>query len=466
MVDRQLFINGSYQTSNSDKWIEIENPATKDIISRVPRGDDEDVIQAVNAAYAAQPAWAASSINERISIMRRFHDSLRDQGDDIVKTLQDELGAPSWYCEIIQYPGQLDRIQRFIEIAENYAFQEEKDGYTILREPYGVVAALTPWNFPLGQIIPKIVPAILTGNTVVLKPSQYTPLTAYRIVEAFIAAELPSGVFNLVTGRGAEVGNNLATNPKVGMITFTGSTAGGLEVSRKALDSLKPVTLELGGKSPAIFLDDTNLAGNVEVALDSIFGNSGQVCDALSRIVVVRDVKEKLETEIKKIFPKYTVGKPADNPFLGPLVSSNQFAKVSQFIKNGKERLDVLVGEGKCDDSEAYYCSPIVFTNVDENDEFAQEEIFGPVLVIIEARDEADAVRIANNSKYGLSAAVFGKEDAAWRVARQIESGQVKINQAKYNGNAPFGGYKQSGRGREGDVPGFEEFLQMKVILS
>ena len=466
MESRQIYINGSYHKSNSDKWLEVENPATKQIIARVPRSNAEDVNQAVAAASAAFPKWSASPVSERIAIMKRFHDYLRADKEQIIASIQSELGCPTWFCEQGQFGGQLEQISHDIEIAATFEFEQKTDGYTLAYEPVGVVAALTPWNYPLSQIIKKVIPALLAGNTVVHKPSQHTPLSAYHVVEALQKAGLPAGVYNLVTGRGSEVGNSLATHPLVDMISFTGSTAGGKEVSKLAADSLKRVSLELGGKSAAIFLDDTNLATHVEIALNSIFSNSGQSCAALSRFVVVKGVKEQLESEIRKIFDRYTAGNPLQDPFMGSLATDKQFAKVSQYIQDGKERLDVLIGSGSCDDSEGYFCSPIIFTNVDENDRLAQEEIFGPVAVIIEAEDEDDAVRIANNSKYGLSGAVFGEKESALQVAKQIRAGQVKINQAHSFGTAPFGGYKQSGNTREGGLPGFKGFLEMKVIFA
>lgn len=466
MESHQLFINGKYKNSSSDQWIEVENPANRKVISRVPRGNDEDVNKAAEAASAAFPEWSITPVSDRVAIMKRFHDKFLERKEDIIQAIQYELGCPSWFCEQAQFGGLPEQIRNDIEIAENFEFQQQKKNYTVLYEAIGVVGALTPWNYPLSQIIKKIIPAILAGNTVVLKPSQHTPLSAYFVVDALQQAGLPDGVLNLVTGRGSEVGNSLATHPLVDMISFTGSTAGGKEVSKLAADSLKRVGLELGGKSAAVFLDDTNLSTHVELALNSIFSNTGQSCGALSRFIAVRDVKEKMEAEIKNIFDKYTNGNPLDNHFMGPLATAKQFSKVSDFIKEGKSRLDILVGSGNCDDSEGYYCSPIVFTNVDENDRLAQEEIFGPVAVIIEAEDEAEAVRIANNSRYGLSGAVYGEEESAWRVARQIKTGQIKINQGQFTDAAPFGGYKQSGNTREGGLPGFKSFLEMKTVFS
>lgn len=464
--DYPLFIGGHYIDSTANQWIEVENPANQEIIARVPRGNEEDTIKAIDAAASAFPQWSTTPPKERIEIVQRFKEYLIDHREEVILTIQSELGSARHYSEGAQFDGQLNRIEAFIDIATNYDFQRVEDAYTVQKEPVGVIGCITPWNFPLGQIVQKIIPALLTGNTVVLKPSKITPLTAYFVAEGFRAARLPQGVLNIVTGVGGEVGDVLATHPKVDMVSFTGSTTGGIQVGVQAMASVKRVALELGGKSAVVFLDDSNLKENVSIALHRIFSNTGQVCSAWSRLVVVAAVRKAVEEEIINQLPNYTSGDPL-NPdmFMGPLSSRKQFDKVTEYIADGRARLKVLAGEGQGDDSIGYYMSPIVFTDVAEDDPLAQEEIFGPVLVIIEAKDAEDAIRIANHSDYGLSGGVFGEEKEAMAAARRIRTGSIAVNTSKNDNTAPFGGYKHSGNSREGGREGFEEFLETKTVI-
>lgn len=463
----KLYIDGEYIDSESNAWIEVENPATKEILAKVPRGNEKDTEKGILAAREAFPKWSETPLSVRIGYVEEFRDFLKEHREEIIRTIQSELGSARKFSEGAQFDGQLQRIDAFIAIARSYDFERTTDNYTIRKEPVGVVACITPWNFPLGQIIQKIIPALLAGNTIVLKPSQNTPVTAFYVADGFHKVGLPDGVFNLITGKGAEVGDVLAKHPEVDMVSFTGSTTGGTDVGSKAMGSVKRVSLELGGKSAAVFLDDSDLEKNIQTALSRIFNNTGQVCSAWSRLVVVSDAKKAVEAEIIKQLPNFSVGDPMDPEiFMGPLSSRKQFEKVSAYIEDGKSRLTVLAGDGKLDDSQGYFVSPIVFTDVDENDKLAQEEIFGPVLVIIEARDAADAVRIANNSLYGLSGGVFGQEDQAMEAARKIRTGSITVNTDRGDNTAPFGGYKQSGNSREGGMEGFEEFLETKTLVN
>lgn len=465
MQTDKIYIDGKYVDSDLDEWIEVENPATLEVIGRVPRGNEADVDRAAKAAARAFTTYSQSPLEERIGYVERFRAYLLEKKEEIIEVIQEELGVPTFYAESRQFQTNIDRIDAFIDIAKNYEYVEKLDHLDIRHEPIGVFGCLTPWNFPLGQIIQKVIPAVLTGNTIVLKPSQMTPLTAYYVVDGFEQAGLPAGVLNLVTGRGAEVGNAVATHPLVSAVSFTGSTSGGTEVAKKALESVKRITLELGGKSASVFIDDTNLEENVKSALNGVFGNTGQVCAARTRLVVVKEYKEAVEAEIAKQIDRFVVGPPKDPATkVGPLSSRKQFDKVRNYIQIGKQKYKILAGEGKCDDSEGYYVTPIVFTGVGEDDKLAQEEIFGPVLVVIEAEDVEDAIRIANNSLYGLDGAVFGEQEKALEVAKRIVTGSITVNQSAGNIKGPFGGFKQSGFGKEGGVAGFEEYLQIKSL--
>lgn len=462
----QLFIGGQYIDSTGHDWIEVENPARREIIARVPRGTAGDAEKAVVAAARAFPAWAGTELSARIRIIQGFAEYLTAHREEIIRTIQTELGSARHFTETAQFDTQLRRIESYLTIAQSYEFERVTEDYTVRKEPVGVVACITPWNFPLGQIIQKIIPALLTGNTIVLKPSQHTPLTAYFVADGLKAAGLPGGVLNLVTGRGSEVGDVLASHPLVDMVSFTGSTEGGTKVGAAAMASVKRVALELGGKSAAVFLDDSNLEENVATALSRIFNNTGQVCSAWSRLVVTAKARAAVEAEIRRQLPGFTQGDPLDEGvFMGPLASRRQYDKVTAFIEDGRSRLKVLAGDGRGDDSRGYYVSPIVFTGVDEDDRLAQEEIFGPVLIIIEAKDAEDAVRIANHSKYGLSGGVFGNEEEALAAAHQIRTGSITVNTRRGDSTAPFGGYKMSGNSREGGREGFEEFLETKTIV-
>ncbi len=330
----------------------------------------------------------------------------------------------------------------------------------------GVVGALTPWNYPLGQIIKKLAPALLSGSTMVLKPSQNTPLVAYLLTESIDKVGFPKGVFNLVPGRGSEVGNPLATHPDVNLLTFTGSTDGGREVAKLAVDDVKRITLELGGKSPAIILKGADLDLALSTVLGDIYRNTGQSCSALSRLIVPLDEKENIEKIIIEKTKAYTFGDPEDPDVqIGPLASKKQFDKVKSFIEKGlEEGANMLLGEIP-KESEGYYVKPVVFTDVKNSMTIAQEEIFGPVLCLITYETFEEAIEIANDTKYGLSSAVFGPDDKAMDVAKRLKAGEVLINDGSSATGAPFGGYKHSGFGREGGKYGLEEFLEIKVLF-
>ncbi|WP_100065294.1 aldehyde dehydrogenase family protein [Miniphocaeibacter massiliensis] len=464
----KLYIDGNYVESNSGKFIEVENPSNKELIGKVPRANEKDVNLAVESAYRAFKVWKNTAISERIEIVEKFKKYLEENLQLIASIITKEQGAPINFSKTTQVQNNINRINAFIEVAKKFKF-EEKLGVGIVRyEPVGVVSCLTPWNFPMGQIIQKIIPAILAGCTIVLKPSQVAPLTAYHIVNGFEKAGLPKGVLNLVTGKGREIGELLAGHPLVRKVSFTGSTSGGKEVGKIAIDTVKKITLELGGKSPAIFLDNTNIETGINRVFTSLFANCGQTCVALSRIIVLSEYKEKVVEEIKKQYKNLVVGNPMDEKTnVGPLVNEKQFNKVKKYIELGiKEGAELILGEVPKKPEKGYFIKPVVFDNVKNSMTIAKDEIFGPVLSIIEVKDEKEAVEVANDTIYGLSSAVYGESKKANKIAREIEAGDVYVNSEISDAYLPFGGYKQSGLGREAGVFGLKEYLEVKSIIS
>lgn len=464
----KLYINGQWIEGDSGKFIEVENPANKEIIAKVPRGNAKDVEKGVKAAKEAFKTWKDTDVKTRIFIMEKVVKSMRDNVEKMAETVVEELGAGYEFSKETHIKDYTDEAENFLKIAKDYEFQIKRPKSIVRREPIGVIGCLTPWNFPLEQIVKKVFPAILAGNTVVLKPSQTTPLTAYLLTDYIDKAGLPKGVFNLVSGKGAEVGNALSSNKDVDMVSFTGSTSGGREVGKLAIDGVKKLVLELGGKSPALALKGGDYELAVKSALDTVFLNSGQTCNAFTRLLVPKEDKEKIEEIVKKQSKEYTVGDPKDKTVdIGPLSSKKQYDKVKKYIEIGlEEGAKRIVGEDPKDPKKGYYIAPTVFTDVDNSMKIAQEEIFGPVLTIIAYDTEEDAIEIANDTEYGLAAAVFGPEEEANKVATKIDAGAISVNEGEWDMNAPFGGYKKSGIGREGAVEGFEEFLETKTIYN
>lgn len=462
----KIFINGEWVNASSSHRIEVENPANKSIIGSVPACKKADVDLAVKAAKEALTTWQFTPLEERIELTEKLLKELRSKIDYMADTIVKELGCTKDFAKNTHVVPYLNEIEDLIELIKEYPLEEKHEDYTVVKEPVGVVGALTPWNYPLGQILKKLAPALLSGCTMVLKPSQKTPLVAYLLTQAIEKVGFPKGVFNLVPGKGSDVGNPLALHPDVNLITFTGSTDGGREVSKLAYDDIKRVTLELGGKSPAVVLKGANLDLGLSTVLDDIYRNTGQSCSALSRLIIPKDEKENIENMIIEKTKAYTFGDPEDpNTQIGPLASKKQFDKVKGFIEKGlEEGATMLVGEIP-KESEGYYVKPVVFTDVKNNMNIAQEEIFGPVLCIITYETVEEAIEIANDTKYGLSSAVFGPDDKVMNVAKRIKAGEVLINDGSSPSGAPFGGYKHSGFGREGGKYGLEEFLEIKALF-
>ena len=463
----KLYINGDWIESNSKEFIDVENPATKEIISKVPRSNEIDVKKAIEAAHNAFETWQFTTIEDRTTLVNKLYDELINRVDIMAETIVKELGCGIKFAKNVQVIPYLDDIKKYVKLVNEYKFEEKFENYTVRKEPIGVIGALTPWNYPLGQITKKIIPALLTGNTVVLKPSQNTPLVAYLLTDAIHASGFPKGVFNLVTGKGSEVGDLIAQHKDVNMISFTGSTMGGIEVGKVALNDVKKLALELGGKSPSIVLKGADYRLAVQKTLDKVYNNTGQTCSAYSRMIVPKEDKENIENLVVEMTKTYKFGHPKDpETIIGPLVSKKQFEKVKSYIQKGiDEGAKLLIGEIPKDDQDGYFVGPTVFTNVDNNMKIARDEIFGPVLCIIPYETEEEAIRIANDTVYGLSGGVFGPEEKALSIAKKIKTGSIVVNEGGFNHQAPFGGFKQSGIGREGGVFGLEEYLEVKAIF-
>ena len=464
--NEKLYINGEYIESKSNKWIEVENPVTGEIIGKVPKATDSEINLACESAYEAFKEFSKTSLEERISYIEKFRDWLVAHEDEIMDTILKELGVPIKISKPGQFDKQIQRIDTFIDQARLIDYKIEMNGGFVRMEPIGVVASLTPWNYPLGQIIMKVIPAILMACPVVEKPASDTPLTAYFVAKAFDEIGLPKGVFNLITGSGAEVGDILNTNPNIAMVSYTGSLAGGSASAKNAMDTAKKVVLELGGKSPGVFVKGCNKEDGVKQVLDRVYLNVGQTCSCLSRAIITEDIYDEVLEEFLKQYDNYPVGNPEDEAtVVGTLSSKKQFDKVKSYIEEGiKEGAKLMRGEVPSESEVGYYVKPAIFTDVKPGMKIHDEEIFGPVLSIIKVKDKEEAIEVANAVDFGLSSAVFGNEKEAMYIAYEIKAGDVYVNSFGGSSELPFGGYKQSGVGREGGRFGLMEYLEPKSI--
>jgi betaine-aldehyde dehydrogenase len=468
-LDRtQIYIGGKWVASEGRGRAEVINPATEQVIAVISEGTASDVDRAVQAACAVLPAWAAIGGAQRADYLQRTSEALAVRQDELALLLAQEVGTPLEFASEVQIGLPIFNFANFAELARTFEFEGPEIGNSlILREPAGVVGCITPWNFPLHQAALKVAAALAAGCTVVLKPPVMTPLTTWALAEVFDEIGLPPGVFNLVNGRGTVVGEAIAAHAGVDMVSFTGSTAAGRRVAEVAMATIKRVALELGGKSANVILDDADLERAVPDAVAKCFINSGQTCSALTRMLVPADRLEEAEQIAKRTAEGYKTGDPtARDTVLGPLVSDAQRASVRSFIQKGLDEGALLLTGGVDTHHDiGYFVEPTVFSRVTTDMTIAREEIFGPVLSILPYLDEDDAVRIANESEYGLSGGVWsGDADRALNVAKRLRTGQVEINGGAFNPAAPFGGYKQSGIGREAGLFGFEEFLETKAI--
>jgi aldehyde dehydrogenase (NAD+) len=465
----RLFIGGEWVEPAGDSTIDVVNPTTEEVMGSIPEGTPEDADRAVAAARAAFPAWSQTSREERAGYLSAIAAGLGERGDEIAATVSAELGMPLKLSRQIQAGLPTMSFASMPEQMEQVAWEEEVGNSLVVREPIGVLGAITPWNYPLHQIAAKVAPALAAGCTVVLKPSEVVPLNAFILAEVIQAAGLPAGVFNLVTGTGPVVGEAIAGHPDVDMVSFTGSTRAGKRVSELAAATVKPVAMELGGKSPNVILDDADFERAVPDGVAKCFLNSGQTCSALTRMLVPRERLELAEQIATAAVEKFVPGDPFDPATrLGPVVSDAQRERVRGYIAKGEDEGAKLVTGGTEPPEgldRGFFVRPSVFSEVDPGMIIAQEEIFGPVLAIQPYEDEDDAVRIANDSVYGLAGGVWsGDEERAKAVARRIRTGQVEINGGAFNPLAPFGGFKQSGHGRELGHFAIEEFLATKAM--
>jgi aldehyde dehydrogenase (NAD+) len=468
-VRDKIFIGGQWVDSAGSERLDVINPSTEEPIGSIPMGTGEDVDRAVAAAREAFEVWSQKTPQERAERLAAIAAGLSERGDEIAALVATELGMPLKLSRMIQAGLPAASFSSMPEVIEKISWQEEVGNSLVVREAIGVLGAITPWNYPLHQIAAKVAPALAAGCTVVLKPSSVVPLNAFVLAEVIEAAELPAGAFNLVTGSATEVGEKIAAHPGIDIVSFTGSTKAGRRVSELAAETVKTVTMELGGKSPNVILDDADLATAVPDGVGKCFLNSGQTCSALTRMLVPRQMLDETEQIAAAAAETFTPGDPFDESTrLGPLVSDDQREVVRGYIEKGSEEGAKLVTGGSEPPEgldRGYFVRPTVFSQVDNSMTIAQEEIFGPVLTIIPYSDEEEAVKIANDSIYGLAGGVWSADEGrAVDIARRIRTGQLEINGGVFNPLAPFGGYKQSGHGRELGQFGLEEFLQPKAL--
>ena len=467
------YINGRWVTAQSSETFSVHDSSTEEVMATVPAGTADEARAAIQAAHAAFPAWAALPVETRASFLDKVSAGLKARIDEMAITIAREVGMPVKLAKPVQVAGPVWNWANFAKVAREFEWEETVAGpygqSLVLREPIGVVGCITPWNFPLNQITLKVAPALAAGCTVVLKPSEIAPVNAMILAEIIHEAGLPPGVFNLVNGAGPVVGEVLATDSLVDMVSFTGSTRAGKRVGELASQSVKRVALELGGKSASVILPDADLEAAVKGTISACMLNSGQTCSAHTRMLVPNSRYD----EAVAIAAAAAENMPVDDPskegmHLGPLISQAQWDRVQGYIQKGIDEGAVVAagGLGKPEGHETgYFVKPTVLANVTNDMTVAQEEIFGPVLSIIGYEDDDDAVRIANDSLYGLSGGVWSADqDRAIAVARRMRTGAVDVNGGSFNIAAPFGGYKQSGYGRENGPYGIDEFLQTKSL--
>mgnify|MGYP001422213181 FL=1 len=466
----QFYINGEWVDPVDPKSLDVINPATEEVIGKIAMGNSQDVDKAVAAAKEAFESFSKTTKEERLALMGKILEVYQSRYDEIAETISSEMGAPLWLSKAAQAATGAGHFGTFMEVLKNYNFDEDKGTTRLRKEPVGVCGLITPWNWPINQIACKVAPALAAGCTMVLKPSEVSPLNAVIFTEVLHEAGVPAGVFNLVNGDGLSVGEAMSSHPDIDMMSFTGSTRAGVAVAKASADTVKRVSQELGGKSANIILNDADFNKSVAGGVTGCFMNSGQSCNAPTRMLVPADRQDEAVAIAKATAEATVVGDPKEVAAggIGPVVSEVQFNKIQGLIEKGIEEGATLVagGPGKPEGFNAgYYVKPTIFSDVSNDMTIAREEIFGPVLSILPYKDEEDAILIANDTEYGLSGYVSGSQEKAQKFAEKFRSGNVHVNGAGPDFNAPFGGYKKSGNGREWGDLGFEEFLEIKAIL-
>ena len=468
---KQFYINGEWvDPAEGTNSFEVINPANEEVIGEIALGSAKDVDNAVSAAQEAFKTFSTTSVEERLGLLGKIVEVYQSRYDEVAETISKEMGAPLSLSKAAQAATGLGHFAQTIEILQDFDWEETKGRNIIRKEPIGVVGMITPWNWPINQISCKVAPALAAGCTMVLKPTEIAPLNAILFAEIMDEAGVPAGVFNLVNGDGPTVGEAMSSHPGIDMMSFTGSTRAGISVAKGAADTVKRVSQELGGKSANIILDDADFESAITGGAKHCFNNSGQSCNAPTRMLVPESRHDEAKEIAKKAAQSTKVGDPfAEDTGIGPVVSEVQFNKIQGLIEKGIEEGAELVagGPGKPEGLNAgYYVRPTVFANVNNDMTIAREEIFGPVLSILPYKDEDEALEIANDTEYGLYGYVSsGDIERAKSVANRIRSGSVAINGASADFTAPFGGYKQSGNGREWGPFGFEEFLEVKAVI-
>ena len=467
---QKFYINGKWVEPRSKNTMPVINPATEEQIGTVAMGNAEDVDLAVSAANEAFVTFSQTSIQDRLDLLIKIKDVTQKRFEELVKAMSIEMGAPMTMARDAQADAAIGHLDGFIDALKNLEDQKTlPNGDVLCKEAIGVCGLITPWNWPINQITLKVLPAIATGCASILKPSEHTPISAVVYTEILHDAGVPAGVFNLVQGNGEDVGVALSRHPDIQMISFTGSTRGGISVTKESATTVKKVTLELGGKSPNLVFADCDLQEKVTASVNECMFNTGQSCDAPTRLLVEKKCYAEVLEIAKQAAENISLGDPTkEGDHLGPLFDKIQYDRVQTMIKVGiDEGVTLLTGGlGKPEGFETgWYTKPTIFADVTNDKRVAQEEIFGPVLVIIPFEDEADAIKIANDTPYGLAAYMqTGSKERADRVARQLRAGAVHVNGAGYNYGSPFGGYKQSGNGREGGDMGIEDYLETKTL--
>ena len=464
-----FYVDGRWVPVPDRDTLPVVDPATEQQVATVPAGTREDVDAAVAAARTAFEGWASRTPAERAALLSATADALEARTDEVALLISTEMGTPLSFSKAVQVGNPVRVLRSYATILAEHAFEEQIGNSLVVKEPIGVVGAITPWNYPLHQVVAKVAAALAAGCTVVLKPSEVAPLSAFALAEVFDEVGLPPGVFNLVTGLGPVVGEAIAAHPDVDMVSFTGSTAAGKRVMAVAADTVKKVSLELGGKSAFVVLDDADLGKAVKVGLANCFINGGQTCTAWTRMLVPADRYDEVLDLLRAGAAKYPVGEPtAEGTRVGPLANATQYEKVVGFITQAvADGARVVVGGPERPEGldTGYYVQPTVLADVAPGSRVEQEEVFGPVLAVLPYTSEDEAVAIANGTPYGLAGGVFsGDQERAVAFARRMRTGMVDVNGGRFNPLAPFGGYKQSGNGRELGEYGLEEFLEVKSL--